>query len=352
MNRSNTMPVQPAVGPRLSIVIPAVTDSAQLEETLVSVLENRPHDCEIVVPLGCRYDDPWSICDEVRFVPAPRDSGLVSCTNLGLASARAPIVHVLAAGWRATPGWTDAAMQRIAAGDVAAVVPVAVAAEDRQRIVSAGIRVTRGGRRIDIAARKTEVDVAAVRPSGPCLEAGFWRSDVLVALGPGFSNSCGETHADADMAAAVAAIGATVALEPESRVVAGPARPRPHAFLEGLRAERVFWRSLAGGSVVSRLAVHGVEVARHAGVRLPLGTVPMLAGRLLAAVQFGESFRRFRELRAVMRGNVAVAGGAGQGMLRDQEPGDSVTVRIDGPHAAVSRPRGSHEGAVPLRQSA
>jgi len=344
MSRLNTMPAQSAAVPRLAIVIPAVTDSAQLEETLVSVLENRPDDCEIIVPLGCRYDDPWNICEEVRFVPAPRGSGLVSCTNLGLASTRAPVVHVLAAGWRATPGWTDAAMKRLAAGDVAAVVPVSVAADDRQRIVAAGIRVTQGGRRIEIAARKTEFDVAAARPSGPCLEAGFWRADVLHALGPGFASGCGETHADADMAAAVAAIGAQVALEPESRVVAGPARPRVNPFLEGLRAERVFWRSLAGGSIVSRLATHGLEVARHAGARLPLGTVPALAGRLLAAVQFGESFRRFGELRAVVRTNAVAGGGS-----RTEE---WMTVRIDGAHARIARPHGEREPAAPLRRSA
>jgi hypothetical protein len=343
MSRSNNMPSQSAAVPRLAIVIPAVTDSAQLEETLVSVLENRPDDCEIVVPLGCRYDDPWSICDEVRFVPAPRGSGLVSCTNLGLASTTAPIVHVLAAGWRATPGWTEAAVERIAAGRVAAVVPVAVAANDRQRIVSAGIRVTQGGRRIDIAPRKTSFDILATQPSGPCLEAGFWRSDVLFALGPGFSGICGETHADADMALAVAAIGAAVAFEPESRVVAGPARPRVNPFLEGLRAERVFWRSLAGGSAVSRLAAHGLEVARHAGARLPLGTVPTLAGRLLAALQFGDSFRRFRELRAVLRHTVATGGSASD---------ESMTVRIDEPHAGVARPRGEYEPVAPMRRSA
>ena len=34
--------------PRLSIVIPAPADPAAMEETLVSVLENRPDDCEIV----------------------------------------------------------------------------------------------------------------------------------------------------------------------------------------------------------------------------------------------------------------------------------------------------------------
>lgn len=42
-----------AAAPRLSIVIPAVSSAEDLEQTLVSVLENRPDDCEIVVALGC-----------------------------------------------------------------------------------------------------------------------------------------------------------------------------------------------------------------------------------------------------------------------------------------------------------
>ena len=65
--------------PRLSIVIPTPGDTAAMEETLVSVLEHRPDDCEIVVALGCDYADPWNIREEVRFVQAPAGSSLVAC---------------------------------------------------------------------------------------------------------------------------------------------------------------------------------------------------------------------------------------------------------------------------------
>ena len=84
--------------PRLSIVVPAPSDTAALEETLVSVLENRPDDCEIVVGLGCEYDDPWNIREEVRFVQAPPGTSLVACINLGVAASTGRVVHVLAAG--------------------------------------------------------------------------------------------------------------------------------------------------------------------------------------------------------------------------------------------------------------
>jgi hypothetical protein len=61
---------------RLSVVVPA-TDVTGLEETLISVLEHRPDNSEIVVALGSPYDDPWNIREEVTFVDAAKGSGLV-----------------------------------------------------------------------------------------------------------------------------------------------------------------------------------------------------------------------------------------------------------------------------------
>ena len=67
---------------RLSIVIPAVTSAAELEETLLSVLENRPEQCEVIVALACEYDDPWNLRDEVTFVRAPAGASTIGCVNL------------------------------------------------------------------------------------------------------------------------------------------------------------------------------------------------------------------------------------------------------------------------------
>ena len=213
--------------PRLSIVVPTTGDTAALEETLVSVLENRPDDCEIVVALGCEYEDPWNIREEVRFVQAPIGAGLVACTNIGISASEGEVVHVLAAGWRATSGWADGPLERFADGETAAVVPLSVSAADHDRVVSAGIRYGRGGRRIAIAPRKAAASVAKVAtagiaPDGPALEAGFWRSDVLRQAGPGFSTVCGDSCADVDMAQTVSRLGQAVVLEPSSRVIAGP----------------------------------------------------------------------------------------------------------------------------------
>jgi hypothetical protein len=343
--------------PRLSIVIPTPADTAAMEETLVSVLEHRPDDCEIVVSLGCDYADPWNIREEVRFVQAPAGSSLVGCVNLGVAASEGDVVHVLAAGWRATEGWTDRPMERLEDDDVGAVVPLGVAADDRDHVVSAGVRCAVGGRRIDVAAdtkwRKAKAadcpPAGATAPQGPVLEAGFWRSDALDLAGRGFTTVCGDTTADADMAITLSRSGLRVVVEPYSHVIAPTAtsgRVRTRAFTAGLHAERLFWRSVAGSSFLPALVMHIVEVVRHAVARAPLGTLPMLVGRMVAVLQFGSYVSRYRQLRNIIR-EASESGRVQQGAE------DRQTIRIDEPHAGVGRPRQRVEReSAPLRKSA
>ena len=327
--------------PRLSIVIPMTTGAGDLEDTLVSVLENRPDESEIVVVLARPYADPWNLRDEVRFVQAPSNAGLVSCVNLGIAASEAAVIHVLAAGWRATPGWTDSPMAILEAGDAGAVVPVV---SDAGRAVSTGVRCSRGGRRLPQAE-----DAMA-----PCLEVGFWRADVLDMAGHGFSLVCGDDCADTDMAVTLDRMGCPVMVEPASQVECGAEQRRTNPFLAGLHAERLFWRSRGGESLLSALPLHVVEMLRHSLARGPLGLVPALAGRLVGLMQFGEYRQRYQQLRDL----AAAAAESGSGEER--------TIRIDGPHVAASRPkvadgRGrpavadadhAREVASPLRRSA
>jgi len=258
---------------RLSIVIPAAGDAVPLEETLVSVLENRPPDCEVIAVHGCDYADPWGIGDEVRLLRAPRRTNIVGCINLGIAAASGRVIHVLAAGWRGTDGWTDQPVEAIASGRADVVVPLGVAADDHDRAVSAGIRHTAGGRRVSLT-RASAGDSG--RPTCPELEAGFWSAEMLAAIGAGFATACGPDLADADAAAAVACAGGTVMLEPSSRVIVGPPRRRARAFRAGLHAERLFWRSLPGTSPVRGLVLHAGEWLRDLAGSAPLGTLPML----------------------------------------------------------------------------
>ena len=332
----------PGSAPALSIVIPAPADSAALEATLVSVLENRPDDCEVVVATGFDYADPWNVASEVRFVPAPPRSGLAACANVGIATSAAPAVHVLAAGWLATPGWTDQPRDLLADDDVMAVVPLVLAPGDGNEIVAAGVRLTKGGRRVETvpsarSVRAGRLDPARIRAAGPLLEAGFWRADALTAAGPGFTTRCGDWLADADMAAALSCLPGRVEVATESRVIRGATRRRPRAFTAGLHAERLFWRSLARGSLPVALLGHAVEVVRDAVTTAPLGTLPMLAGRIAGLMQFGDAVPRLLRLRALRNTTATAVAG---------------TLRIDAAHADPALPRRQAAEGRPLRKSA
>lgn len=324
---------------RLSVVVPA-TDVPALEETLVSVLEHRPDDCEVIVALGCAYDDPWNIREEVAFVKAPPGAGLVGCVSTGVAAATGDVIHVLAAGWKATEHWTAAAMQHFSRPAVQAVVPLAVSEIDRDQPVSAGIRRTAGGRSVTVVPRRKAGGlVTGTLPAGPLLEAGFWRAAAI--RDPGFSSACGDPLAAADMAATLAALGAEVVLEPEARVVSGPVCRRRNPFIAGLHAERLFWRSLACERLLPALVAHAGEVMRHAALTAPLGTFAMLAGRIAALMQIGSCVGRTRHLRALIR----------QAASGTEPDTGARTYRIDAGHESpaaphVDRPR------VELKRSA
>ena len=69
--------------PKLSILI-AAHDEALLESSLVSVLQNRPPDCEIIVVNDEGYHDPYALAGEVRFVRTPADTSELDRLNRGV----------------------------------------------------------------------------------------------------------------------------------------------------------------------------------------------------------------------------------------------------------------------------
>jgi len=333
---------------KLSIVIPVPGDTQALEETLVSVLENRPDHCEVIVALGCEYADPWNIGDELQFVHAA-GAGLVACVNAGIAASTGSVVHLLAAGWKATPGWTDAPLARLRESGVGAVALVARQAALPEQVAAVGIRLSSGGRRIVLgtdnrawAEREGTRQVPLTPVTAPTLEAGFWRAEVV--RSPGFSAPCGDLYADADKAVELAAAGLVTVLEQQSVVVAPEQmQKRPGAFMEGLQRERLFWRSLAGRSLVASLPLHAWEIVRHAVLAAPMGTLPMLLGRLVATLQFGSYLSRYRQLKALLQ--VATANSA------DPAQEEAPSIRIDAAHGGLAAP---HRQVVesPLRRSA
>ena len=164
---------------RLSIIVPYDRDEAAFETTLVSVLENRPEFCEVIVAHDGGYSDPFDLSDEVRFVVA--ESGdQVSLVRAAVAAAMGRVVHVLCGGARATEDWTEEPVSLFEQTDLACVAPVIRDLSAGGRIVAAGWRDTSRGLRRPIAAGAKEVgrrEMATVE--GVYLFASFWRRSTL-----------------------------------------------------------------------------------------------------------------------------------------------------------------------------
>src|SRR6186997_2704558 len=84
--------------PRLTILIPCVGGAAEFDATLVSVLQHRPADCEVLLVHTEPYDDPYELGREVQFLRGGRGAGLVELVNEGIATAPSDIVHILGCG--------------------------------------------------------------------------------------------------------------------------------------------------------------------------------------------------------------------------------------------------------------
>jgi GT2 family glycosyltransferase len=265
---------------RLSIIVPATGPQAVLDDTLVSVLENRPKDCEVIVPRPSTYLDPYQLDDEVRFVTAAHDD-LVSLFNAGIDASRTELLHLLRSGVEATEGWTEPALARLEADpQLAAVAPLIVDGH-QSRVVAAGVRYRVGGTKQIVGAghRRSRSTARSYVVDGPCLEAGFFRRSALLTIGH-FDSDLGSYYCDVDAAAKFHRLGLRCAHEPQSVLRGAPIR-RPKGFRAGHEAELLFWRHWAHRGHAAALIGHaGVSCAEGLGhIWYPRG-IALLAGRL------------------------------------------------------------------------
>ncbi len=274
----------------------------RLEDTLVSVLQNRPEKCQVVVVLNQPYEDPYELDGEVDFVQAPSGAGLVECFDWGVTASKAPIVHMIAAGVEATANWTDAAMSHFVEPDVAAVAPLIVDRVDRQRVLSAGLHYTSAGAICRIASRTGRPVASPFR--GPDPLASFYRKSVLDSI-EAMPHIGSELVAATDCALAVRQAGFHCAFEPESLLTGSrDLLGGSSAWREGIAAERLYRRWAKSSEAHGSWSGHAGLIALEL-LQCPLHPSMMgrLAGRLWANLGFGggdsrhgiEPFSRQRE---------------------------------------------------------
>ncbi len=235
--------------PRLSIVVPVGGDIAAFENTLISVLENRPQQCEVIVAHHGNYDDPFSLTDEVDFVVTD-SSRLTSMIVEAAGRARGRIVHVLAEGMIAVDGWTDPAMEAFEHRDVAIVAPL-VRDQTSGRILAAGWSDTSSRLFHRLASGRTlpsRRDVARI--DGAYLQASFWRRDVLCQLGDTLlTNDTTEAVYAHTLVAREEGWRTQIAVESEVYCATAPADWTDSSFSRGqrLRAIRDCVTEISGG---------------------------------------------------------------------------------------------------------
>ena len=275
---------------RLSIIVPLMGDLKRFEDTLVSVLENQPERSEVVVVLNQPYDDPYALRGEVAFVEGPPGADLVDCFAHGLAESSGPVVHVIASGFEATPGWADAALARFAETDVAAVAPLVVDRDRRERILSAGLCWTAGGamRRIAAGRRLDQFVADDGILCGPELPAAFYRREALEKVGT-LRHHGSQSATAADLALALRKAGYRSVQEPGCVATAtSDLFASPGAWREGVASEGLFRRAAEAPGWKGSWAAHLGLVAMEC-LRSPLrpSLLARLGGRFWAALGFG-----------------------------------------------------------------
>jgi hypothetical protein len=269
---------------RLSIVIPHTGDSERLETTLLSVLENRPEACEVLVVLSDVYNDPYDLAaeNEVTFIYAPIGTDLIRCINLGIDASQAPIVHLLTPGMTVVPGWSEVAMARLDRDPmVTSVAPVVCDVEDSQTILSQGLDYSAGGAVVNVTGEKATI-------LGPSRYAAFYRKSALSILDR-FDVELGEAAADMDLALKLQAIGGQTATEPMCRVCFDRFMQRRPVGLRATRAmEQLFWRWASRKGWIRSLVSHLGQVVFDTLIQFPkLSILSSTFGRLIGLVSIG-----------------------------------------------------------------
>lgn len=288
---------------RLSIIIPLSGNIQRLEDTLVSVLENRPDNCQIVVVLNEVYADPYDLKNEVRFVYAPIGCRPVECLNRGLDAADGHIVHVLTAGSEVGPGWADTALVHFSNPEVAAVAPLILRPDDPQKVVSAGIEYRMGGsvRRVDRGRDMADIGHEPREAFGPDRLAGFYRKSA-VDMVDRFSAEVGPEYCSADLCLKLSEAGMECVFEPCCRIYAAEsiAAEKP-SLARSLHAERMYWRWASRFGLIRSLPAHALGVAWEMLSRFPRPSMLSgLGGRMLGICGMGthgQHRRRMAELR-------------------------------------------------------
>lgn len=197
--------------PRLSIIVPYRNNDARLEMTLLSVLENRPQDCEIIVVHCGTYTNPYELDDEVIFVEEERRANTAQLLNAGVMAACSPIVCVLLDGVVVRGDWNNSAIDQLLPSNKAAVA--ASVRYFNSKLPSCGINTHLLRHMHSARSGRLEATRESEACAGPALACGLYRRKVLLAVG-GWNVGVDENMVDVELAMTLKAVGLECGYEP------------------------------------------------------------------------------------------------------------------------------------------
>jgi hypothetical protein len=199
--------------PRLSIIVPHISDEASLETTILSVLENRPQGSELLVVHNGDYHDPYELDDdEIRLIEAPDGSELVEQLNIATREAFGNVLHTLLPGCCVEANWTAPAMAWFQDAAVGTVSPSVTALAGKGSSY-AGLAPHCLPRRAWCSRIRRGEDAVA------SMCGGFYRRQTVQAL-DGWMPSSQREGAEAEMALAMHILSMRCIAEPESKIFA------------------------------------------------------------------------------------------------------------------------------------
>ncbi len=203
--------------PRLSIIVPHLHDDSGLELTLLSILESRESDFEIVIAHDGRYRDPYALDqDEAILIESESGASFTNQLNLAVASACSPIIQIVLPGCVVDAHWCDEALHLMNDRSVSAVcLPVGDIASNEVYVGLSGESLPHR--------RVTPLGQKAV---APLLCGGVFRKGMLKNLG-GWFEPCQREIAEVEFALLASAmeieiqVAREVTIKAPKRVAAG-----------------------------------------------------------------------------------------------------------------------------------
>ena len=272
---------------RLSIIIPVLGDLHKLEDTLVSVLENRPSNTETIVVFNRPYDDPYGLRNEISLLEAPRSSRLIDCIRFGIDASEGSIFHVLQPGVVVGPHWVEKVLPFFNDLSVAAAAPLLIDGEESSRVISAGLAYRAGGLAWRIGFGQSP-DQAIKQPKsffGPDLFSAFYRRTAYDAVG-GFDPFYRDVLAAVDLNIAFQRAGyKCVSAAQSMHFINGGKMPLPTRLGSGKEAEHLFYSWAGQLGWTKAMAGHAVLYARELleSIVVP-GNLLRLSGRAWESV--------------------------------------------------------------------